>query len=120
MTVFATEHKSAPRYLDFAANTHGQALDMVLLARVEKSRTCYRAPGRPELSVVVDTVAGLGSFVEVEIVSDRARKEVAQELEETERLLNLDSCPVVTLPYRDLVLGDRAVPKASFSLDTSV
>lgn len=96
-----------------------EALGMVLLARVEKSRTCYRDPGRPELSVVVDTVAGLGSFVEVEIVSDRAREEVAQELEETERLLGLGSCPVVTLPYRDLVLGDRAALKVPFSLDTS-
>ena len=87
-----------------------EALGMVRLARVEKSRTCYRDPGRPELSVVVDTVAGLGSFVETEIVSEGAREEVVRRLEEVERLLDLGSLPVVALPYRDLVTGERARP----------
>ncbi len=84
-----------------------EALGMVLLARVEKSRTCYRASEWPELSVVVDTVAGLGSFVETEIISAGTREDVVRRLEETERLLRLDSHPVVTLPYRDLMLSSR-------------
>ncbi|MEE2048894.1 class IV adenylate cyclase [Nocardiopsis tropica] len=90
-----------------AAHAHGllEALGMVLLARVEKAHTCYRTPERPELSVMVDTVTGLGSFVETEIVSEGAREETVHRLEETERLLGLWSHPVVGLPYRDLVLG---------------
>ncbi|MFD6095854.1 class IV adenylate cyclase [Nocardiopsis flavescens] len=90
-----------------AAHAHRllEALGMVLLARVEKSRTCYRAPGRPDLSVVVDAVAGVGSFVETELVSSDEREDVVRRLEEVERLLGLEALPVVTLPYRDLVLA---------------
>ncbi|MFY7069703.1 class IV adenylate cyclase [Nocardiopsis changdeensis] len=82
-----------------------EALGMVLLVRVEKVRTCYRAPRRPGLAVVVDEVAGVGSFVETEIVSADAWEEVARRLEETERLLGLEALPVVAVPYRDLVLA---------------
>jgi adenylate cyclase class 2 len=96
-----------------------EALGMVLLARVEKSRSCYRAPDRPELSVVVDTIAGLGAFVEVEIVSGCDRGGVVRRLEETERLLELESHPVVTLPYRDLVLRNQTSPEARTLLDAS-
>ena len=89
-----------------AAHAHRllEALDMIPLARVEKTRTCYRTPDRPELSVVVDVIMDLGSFVETEIVSEGVREDVVRRLEETERLLELKTCPVVTLPYRDLVL----------------
>lgn len=90
------------------AHTLLEALGMVRLAQVEKSRTCYRAPGKPELSVVVDTVAGLGSFVETEIVSEGSRQEAVRWLEETELLLGLDDRPVVTSPYRDLLLSAQA------------
>ncbi|GAA0987369.1 class IV adenylate cyclase [Nocardiopsis tropica] len=96
-----------------AEHAHGllEALGMALLARVEKARTSYRTPERPELSVMVDTVTGLGSFVETEIVSEGAREETVLRLEETERLLGLWSHSVVALPYRDLVLGGgRANP----------
>ena len=82
-----------------------KALDMVQLARVEKTRVCHRIPHWPGLSVVVDTITGLGSFVETEIVSEETREDVVLRLEETEQLLELQSCSVVTLPYRDLVLG---------------
>ncbi|GAA1467295.1 class IV adenylate cyclase [Nocardiopsis exhalans] len=85
-----------------------EALGMVRLARVEKSRTSYRLSERPELSVVVDTIAGLGAFVETEIVSEGSRQEAVRQLEETERLLGLSSHPVVTSPYRDLLLSARA------------
>ncbi|QVJ03141.1 CYTH domain-containing protein [Nocardiopsis eucommiae] len=96
---------------DTAQAAHAQALlealGMVRLARVEKSRTCYRDPGKPELSVVVDTVTGLGSFVETEIVSAGSHEEAVRRLEETERLLELGLHPVVTSPYRDLLLNAR-------------
>ncbi|WP_026129145.1 class IV adenylate cyclase [Nocardiopsis prasina] len=85
-----------------------EALGMVRLARVEKSRTCYRDSGQPELSVVVDTVAGLGSFVETEIVSEGSRQEAVRQLEEIEQLLELGPHPVVTSPYRDLLLSAQA------------
>lgn len=60
---------------DQAVHAHAllDALGMVQLVRVEKSRTSYRVPGRGELSVVVDTIAGLGAFVETEIVSEGSR-----------------------------------------------
>lgn len=97
-----------------AAHAHAllEVLGMVRLARVEKSRTCYRAPGRGELSVVVDTVAGLGAFIETEVVSEDSRQGAVRRLEETERLLGLDSLPVVTSPYRDLLLSARATEEA--------
>ncbi|GAA1095848.1 class IV adenylate cyclase [Nocardiopsis metallicus] len=82
-----------------------EALGMVRLARVEKSRTYYRDSGQPGLSVVVDTVTGLGSFVETEIVSEGSQQEAVRQLEETERLLELGSHPVVSSPYRDLLLS---------------
>ena len=96
-----------------------EPLGMVRLVRVEKSRTCYRGPGQPELSVVVDTVAGLGSFVETEIVSEGSRQEAVRRLEETERLLALSSCPVVTSPYRDLLLSAQAGSEPRLLLDTT-
>ncbi|MEU3016684.1 class IV adenylate cyclase [Nocardiopsis sp. NPDC007018] len=97
-----------------AAHAHAllEALGMVRLARVEKSRTCYRASGRPELSVVVDTVTGLGSFVETEVVSAGSHQEAVRQLEETERLLELGPYPVVTSPYRDLLLSVQATEDA--------
>lgn len=39
MTVFATEHKSAPRYLDVAANTHGQEKGYLVLKALEQVKT---------------------------------------------------------------------------------
>lgn len=88
-----------------AAHAHRllEALDMIPLARVEKTRTCHRTPDQPELAVVVDTIMGLGSFVETEMVSEGAREDVVRRLAETERLLGVETCAVVTLPYRDLV-----------------
>ncbi|MDA8371613.1 MAG: class IV adenylate cyclase [Nocardiopsaceae bacterium] len=86
------------------ANRLLEVLGMVFLARVEKSRTHYRNPRQPELTVVLDTVTGVGTFVETEIVSAWPREEVIRRLDEIECRLGLDSCPVVSLPYRDLVL----------------
>lgn len=37
--MFATEHKSAPRYLDFAANTHGQEKGFLVLKALEQVKT---------------------------------------------------------------------------------
>lgn len=104
---------------DQAVHAHGllEALGMVPLTRVEKSRSCYRAPGQPDLSVVVDVIAGLGVFVEVEIVSESAREEAVRRLEETERLLGLRTHPVVALPYRDLVLKGQADTEADSLAD---
>jgi adenylate cyclase class 2 len=97
-----------------AAHAHAllESLGMIRLAQVEKSRTSYRVPGRPELSVVVDEVAGLGTFVETEIVSEGSRQGTVRRLEEVERLLGLSSHPVVTSPYRDLLLSAQATKGA--------
>ncbi|WP_431887512.1 class IV adenylate cyclase [Nocardiopsis alba] len=102
---------------DQAARAHDllEALGMVRPARVEKRRVCYRDPGRPGLSVVVDTVVGAGSFIETEILSEGPSQEAVRRLEEVERLLGVDALPVVTSPYRDLVMGGRS----SVPLDAS-
>lgn len=79
------------------------AVGMVALARVDKSRTTWRHPQWEEVTVAVDTVAGAGTFVETEVMStdhDRARRL----LEDAESLLGLQRYPVVSAPYRDLVL----------------
>ncbi|WP_159942499.1 MULTISPECIES: class IV adenylate cyclase [unclassified Nocardiopsis] len=79
------------------------SVGMVELAQVDKSRTAWRHPQRQGVTVAVDTVAGVGAFVETEVMStdsDRA----SHVLEEIESLLDLQSYPVVTVPYRDLVL----------------
>jgi len=87
------------------ANRLLEALGMVLLVRVEKVRASYRHAEDLELTVTLDEVDGLGVFAETEIVSERPRAEVVERVRAAERRLGLDSCPVVELPYRDLVLG---------------
>lgn len=87
-----------------AAHQLLSALGMVLLAKVDKYRRSYRHPGDTELTVVVDTVAGLGRFVETEVLSSRSHTQALAQLTETERLLGLQDCPVVSRPYRDLVM----------------
>ncbi|MEY9211468.1 class IV adenylate cyclase [Thermobifida halotolerans] len=79
-----------------------EAIGMVRLVRVDKARTAWQHPARENTTVTVDTVAGAGVFVEVEIIGDDA-DQAAADLAEVEADLGLAGYPVVALPYRDIV-----------------
>ncbi|HLU76167.1 MAG TPA: class IV adenylate cyclase [Nonomuraea sp.] len=81
-----------------------EAIGMVPLARVDKTRTSYRHPGRSGATVSVDAVAGAGVFAEAEVIGGDAEA-AAELMAEVERETGLDAYPVVVLPYRDLVLA---------------
>ncbi|MEV2275710.1 class IV adenylate cyclase [Nocardiopsis sp. NPDC049922] len=83
-----------------------EAVGMVFLVRMEKFRTLFRNPAHPDLTVALDAVTGVGVFLETEIVSEDREGAVIR-LGEVEDLLGVTSCPVVSLPYRDLVLQSR-------------
>ncbi|MGW0579219.1 class IV adenylate cyclase [Streptomyces sp. NPDC002920] len=92
----AEQAESADRLLE--------CIGMRLLVRVEKRRTAYRHPDHPDVSVSIDAVAGVGTFVETEVMS--ADSVAAAELvERVEKELDVLDCPAVDLPYRDLAMG---------------
>lgn len=78
-------------------------LGMVELCRVEKIRTSFTHPEHAGVTVAIDVIAGVGAFVEVEVMATDPRAAAAL-LGQVERQLRLTECPVVDLPYRDLVL----------------
>ena len=78
-------------------------LGMRLLVRVEKHRTAYRHSDLPDVTVSIDTVAGVGSFVETEVLSADAIA-AAELVERVEKELEVVDCPTVDLPYRDLAM----------------
>lgn len=86
-----------------AAETLLDVLGMVRLCRVEKTRSTFRHPNRSEITVVIDLIAGVGVFAETEVMADNPVA-AATLLDQTERQLGLTKHPVVSLPYRDLVL----------------
>ncbi|MFI9355020.1 class IV adenylate cyclase [Streptomyces lydicus] len=82
------------------------SIGMRELVRVEKTRTCYRHPDTPGVTVSIDIVSEVGTFVETEV--NRATAAGAAELvEEIEKRLGIAGHPTVALPYRDLVLAQR-------------
>ncbi|WP_228803231.1 class IV adenylate cyclase [Nocardia cyriacigeorgica] len=87
-----------------AANQFLAAIGMVQLVRVEKHRTIYQHPDRDDVIVSIDTVIHAGTFVETEITA--ADKDAATiHLTEVETELGINGNPVVSLPYRDLVMA---------------
>lgn len=86
-----------------AANHLLAMLGMVPLARVEKHRVEYAHAEDGDVTVSVDTVTGAGMFIEVEVLTaDPAG--AAAVLDRIERDLGTAGLPVVTLPYRDIVM----------------
>lgn len=86
-----------------AANTLLDALGMVQLCRVEKTRTTFRHPDNIDTTVVIDAIAGIGAFAETEVMAADAA-DAAAFLDRVERQLGLADCPIASLPYRDMVL----------------
>ncbi|MBX7546679.1 class IV adenylate cyclase [Streptomyces sp. tea 10] len=78
-------------------------IGMRRLVQVRKHRAAYRHPQHPNVSVNIDTVAGVGVFVETEVIS--ADPETASHTVATiERRLGVADLPTVELPYRDLAM----------------
>ncbi|MGQ0717349.1 MAG: class IV adenylate cyclase [Pseudonocardiales bacterium] len=86
-----------------AANHLLTAIGMTRLVLVEKSRALYHHPDRDDITVSLDTVSGVGTFIETEVTAVNADGATAL-LEQVEHQLGLTAHPVVTMPYRDLVL----------------
>lgn len=86
-----------------AANQLLTAIGMTRLAQVEKTRARYHHPDRDDVTVNLDTVTGVGTFVETEVIAVNGNAATAL-LEQVEHQLGLTAHPVVSLPYRDLVL----------------
>lgn len=78
-------------------------LGMVELARVEKRRTMWHPEGSDHVTVAVDEITGVGSFLEVEVMS-RSTTLANGILTAVEGELGVAELPVVRLPYRDLVM----------------
>lgn len=77
-------------------------IGMRLLVRVEKHRTTYRHPLYPDASVSIDLLAGVGDYIETEVMSPDQEAATAT-LKDVENQLGVTDLPVVDLPYRDLV-----------------
>ncbi|EST25414.1 hypothetical protein M878_29150 [Streptomyces roseochromogenus subsp. oscitans DS 12.976] len=73
------------------------------LVRVEKNRTTYHHPTQPGVTVSIDMVAGVGAFVETEVISTDVTLATLK-VEQTENQLGITDLPPVDLPYRDLAL----------------
>jgi adenylate cyclase class 2 len=79
------------------------AVGMVELVTVRKSRMVYRHPGHGDVLVAVDEIAGLGWFAETEVTGPDP-EDARKVLEAAEELLGAGAYPVVSRPYRDLLL----------------
>ncbi|MGW5518365.1 class IV adenylate cyclase [Nocardia africana] len=86
-----------------AARALLEAVGMRELAVVEKDRYIFRHPDREDTVVALDSVTGAGEFVETEVCASDPH-DAATHLEQVELELGIDTLPVVTLPYRDLVM----------------
>lgn len=86
-----------------AASALLEAVGMVELARVDKARTTYRRPGHDDTTISIDTLAGVGAFVETEILTTNIEN-AATQLEDIEQVIGVSTYPIVRLPYRDLVI----------------
>jgi adenylate cyclase class 2 len=81
-----------------------ECIGMRKLVRVDKHRTGYRHRLHPGATVSIDTVIGVGVFVETEVISADADT-AARIVGEMETQLGVSHCPVVDLPYRDLAMS---------------
>ncbi|ONM49862.1 adenylate cyclase [Nocardia donostiensis] len=86
-----------------AANALLEAIGLIELVRVDKARTTYRRPGHDDTTISIDILAGVGSFVETEILASDSDSAAAY-LEDIEQEVGISADPIVRLPYRDLVM----------------
>lgn len=78
------------------------AIGCEVLAVVEKSRQTYVLD---KLTIAIDTVAGLGNFVEVEaLVASEQKEEALTAINLAAKNLGLQESATVNEPYRDLIV----------------
>ncbi|OQS13443.1 adenylate cyclase [Nocardia donostiensis] len=86
-----------------AADALLEAIGLIELVRVDKARTTYRRPGYDDTTISIDILAGVGSFVETEVLASDSDSAAAH-LEDIEQEVGISADPIVRLPYRDLVM----------------
>ncbi|MET2718402.1 class IV adenylate cyclase [Streptomyces harbinensis] len=86
-----------------------RCIGMRRLVRVDKVRTAYRHPLCPEVTVSIDELAGLGTFVETEVMGGDVTSAAAT-VERIEKELGVLGLPTIDLPYRDLALHAAPTP----------
>jgi adenylate cyclase, class 2 len=80
-----------------------EAIGMVPLAIVKKHRQLFVADAHKNVVVAIDALAGVGNFIEVEVMA-KDTVQATSLLEEIETLLGVGAYTVSHQPYRDLVI----------------
>lgn len=78
-------------------------IGIVKLADVIKSRRTFKSADYPNVIIALDTVEQAGIFIEIEVMAPDVEAGRSRILE-LEELLGVTDMPLVTKPYRDLVL----------------
>ena len=78
-------------------------LGMIELVTVTKFRRIFTSAAYPSTVIAIDEIANVGTFIETEVTL--ADKAVAlQTVDKLERLLDIDTLPLATKPYRDMCM----------------
>ena len=78
-------------------------LGMIELVTVTKFRRTFTSAAYPNTVVAIDEIMDVGTFIETEVTL--ADKAVAlQTVDKLERLLDIDTLPLATKPYRDMCM----------------
>ena len=78
-------------------------LGMIELVTVTKFRRTFTSAAYPNTVVAIDEIMDVGTFIETEVTL--ADKAVAlQTFDKLERLLDIDTLPLATKPYRDMCM----------------
>ncbi len=78
-----------------------QALGCKKLCTVDKKRKTFV---KQHITIVIDTIANLGNFVEIEILNDKQDDSAIDQINKIAKELGINQQKVVTLPYRDLLM----------------
>lgn len=78
-------------------------LGMIELVTVTKFRRIFTSAAYPSTVIAIDEIANVGTLIETEVTL--ADKAVAlQTVDKLERLLDIDTLPLATKPYRDMCM----------------
>ena len=83
-------------------------LGMIHLAQVNKHRVEYASAEHGDVTIAIDTITNVGVFIEVEVLTADPNGAAAT-LDRIERDLGTAELPVISLPYRDLVVQASSV-----------
>ncbi len=82
------------------------AIGSIELVTVPKERRAFK---KGKVVLALDEIKGLGTFLEIEIITSKDdKKQALKEIESMAKLLKLDEGNLVRLPYRDLLLITQA------------